>query len=111
MPDLCRPTDSGYPREEPYAGKPHVRICEGKSRMAELLDHPPSLLLSPPFRRTSLCFLNTRTETGESGRFHPDEEEASESRSRLPAILSAARDQENSMSSRRLPASPIRKAC
>ena len=35
---------SGYPREEPYAGKPHVRICEGESRMAELLDHPPRLL-------------------------------------------------------------------
>ena len=34
--------DSGYSREEPYAGKPHVRICEGESRMAELLDHPPT---------------------------------------------------------------------
>ena len=28
-----------YPREEPGAGKPHARICEGESRMAELLDH------------------------------------------------------------------------
>lgn len=27
--------------EEPYAGKPHVRICEGESRMAELLDQYP----------------------------------------------------------------------
>jgi len=27
-----------YSREEPDAGKPHVRICEGESRMAELLD-------------------------------------------------------------------------
>jgi hypothetical protein len=26
------------PREEPGAGKPHARICEGESRMAELLD-------------------------------------------------------------------------
>jgi hypothetical protein len=31
--------DLGHPREEPYAGKPHVRICEGESQMAELLDH------------------------------------------------------------------------
>jgi hypothetical protein len=29
---------SGYLQEEPDAGKPHVRICEGESRMAELLD-------------------------------------------------------------------------
>ena len=26
------------PREEPGAGKLHARICEGESRMAELLD-------------------------------------------------------------------------
>ena len=25
-------------REEPGAGKPHARICEGESQMAELLD-------------------------------------------------------------------------
>ena len=31
--------DSGHLREEPSAGKPHARICEGESRMAELLDH------------------------------------------------------------------------
>jgi hypothetical protein len=31
--------DAGYPREEPGAGKPHARIREGESRMAELLDH------------------------------------------------------------------------
>src|SRR5207248_11517547 len=30
--------DAGYPREEPGAGKLHARICEGESRMAELLD-------------------------------------------------------------------------
>jgi hypothetical protein len=30
---------AGYPREEPGAGKPYARICAGKSRMAELLDH------------------------------------------------------------------------
>jgi hypothetical protein len=30
--------DAGYLREEPGAGKLHARICEGKSRMAELLD-------------------------------------------------------------------------
>ena len=34
--------DAGYSREEPGAGKPPARICEGKSRMAELLDHDPS---------------------------------------------------------------------
>ncbi len=27
-------------QEEPSAGKPHARICEGESRMAELLDQP-----------------------------------------------------------------------
>ncbi|MER8448343.1 hypothetical protein NKH52_35060, partial [Mesorhizobium sp. M1066] len=27
------------PREEPGAGNPPARICEGESRMAELLDH------------------------------------------------------------------------
>jgi len=31
----------GQPEEEPSAGKPHARICEGASRMAELLDHHP----------------------------------------------------------------------
>ena len=30
--------DAGYFREEPGAGKPPARICEGESRMAELLD-------------------------------------------------------------------------
>ena len=30
--------DAGYPREEPGAGKLPARICEGESRMAELLD-------------------------------------------------------------------------
>ncbi len=29
--------DSGYLQEEPGAGKLHARICEGESRMAELL--------------------------------------------------------------------------
>jgi adenine-specific DNA methylase len=29
----------GHPEDEPSAGKPHARICEGESRMAELLDH------------------------------------------------------------------------
>ena len=28
-------------QEEPSAGKPHARICEGKSRMASVLDHCP----------------------------------------------------------------------
>ncbi len=31
--------NAGYLREEPGAGKPHARICEGESQMAELLDH------------------------------------------------------------------------
>jgi 3-oxoacyl-[acyl-carrier-protein] synthase-3 len=30
--------DSGKPQEEPNAGKPLARICEGESRMAQLLD-------------------------------------------------------------------------
>ena len=30
--------DSGYPRQEPYAGKPHLRIREGKSRTVAVLD-------------------------------------------------------------------------
>ena len=30
----------GNLQEEPSAGKPHARICEGESRMAELLDQP-----------------------------------------------------------------------
>src|SRR5438045_704436 len=30
--------DPRYPWEEPGAGNPHARICEGESRMAELLD-------------------------------------------------------------------------
>jgi hypothetical protein len=28
----------GHPEDEPSAGKPHARLCEGESRMAELLD-------------------------------------------------------------------------
>ena len=30
--------DASYPWEEPGAGNLHARICEGESRMAELLD-------------------------------------------------------------------------
>jgi hypothetical protein len=30
--------NAGYLREEPGAGKPHAQICEGESRIAELLD-------------------------------------------------------------------------
>ena len=41
IPGRDRRYDAGYPREEPGAGKLHARICEGKSRMAELLDHDP----------------------------------------------------------------------
>ena len=33
----------GYLREGPYAGMPHVWICEGESQMAELLDHAPAV--------------------------------------------------------------------
>ena len=36
--------DARYPWEEPGAGNPHARICEGESRMAELLDHPLPLI-------------------------------------------------------------------
>ena len=30
---------------EPGADKPHARICEGESRIAELLDHSPGEIL------------------------------------------------------------------
>lgn len=44
-PGRQRGPDAGDFREEPGAGKPHARICEGRSRMAELLDHDHELLL------------------------------------------------------------------
>lgn len=34
--------DASYPWEEPGAGNLHARICEGESRMAELLDQFPT---------------------------------------------------------------------
>ncbi|WP_292327511.1 hypothetical protein, partial [Mesorhizobium sp.] len=34
-------------REEPGAGNPPARICEGESRMAELLDHDPTVDTAP----------------------------------------------------------------
>jgi hypothetical protein len=34
-------SDASHPWEAPGAGKLHARICEGKSRMAELLDQSP----------------------------------------------------------------------
>lgn len=37
---------AGYPQEESDAGKPPARICEGESRMAELLDHDWRVQLS-----------------------------------------------------------------
>ena len=33
--------------QEPTAGKPHAGICEGESRMAELLDHHPNIIWLP----------------------------------------------------------------
>jgi len=44
--------------EEPYAGKPHVRICEGESRMAELLDRVLQLRplpASPTLQTEAIC--------------------------------------------------------
>jgi hypothetical protein len=38
-----------YPWEEPDAGNPHVRICEGESRMAELLDRDHASLFGDHF--------------------------------------------------------------
>jgi hypothetical protein len=35
-----RQVDPGHPWDEPYSGKPRVRICEGESWMAERLDDP-----------------------------------------------------------------------
>ncbi len=45
--------DAGYLREEPGAGKPHARICEGESRMAELLDHDPAAVTTLPSSTSS----------------------------------------------------------
>ena len=58
--------DLGYLWEEPYAGKPHVRICEGESQMAELLDHhrllPPSqITMTFPRRCRSRSRRNAAT--------------------------------------------------
>ena len=39
--------DAGDSREEPGAGKPHARICEGESRMAELFDRHPNSWTPP----------------------------------------------------------------
>jgi hypothetical protein len=39
--------------EDPGAGKPPARICEGESRMAELLDHDP--LVAHQGTRTAGC--------------------------------------------------------
>lgn len=36
-----REYDADYSREEPGPGKPHARICDSESRMAELLEHDP----------------------------------------------------------------------
>ena len=47
-------------REEPGAGKPPARICEGESRMAELLDHDPA-----PIERELCCFFQN------TNLFHP----------------------------------------
>jgi hypothetical protein len=47
----------GNLQEEPSAGKPHARICEGESRMAELLDQPP---------RTRVERINAVAGTGNS---------------------------------------------
>lgn len=44
----------GYSREEPGAGKPHARICEGESRMAELLDHDPACSVRKAAQGTNL---------------------------------------------------------
>ena len=38
-PGRWSPAESIEPQEEPRAGNLHARICEGKSRMAALLDH------------------------------------------------------------------------
>ncbi|MER8621671.1 hypothetical protein NKG99_33675, partial [Mesorhizobium sp. M1409] len=42
------------PREEPGAGNPPARICEGESRMAELLDRD----------QTNTCVVKTGQITG-----------------------------------------------
>ncbi|MER9889944.1 hypothetical protein NKJ48_30635 [Mesorhizobium sp. M0114] len=42
-------TRTGYSHQEPAAGNPPARICEGESRMAELLVHNPERHLNCRF--------------------------------------------------------------
>jgi hypothetical protein len=54
---------SGYLQEEPDAGKPHVRICEGENRMVELLDHLPRIkLMSRAGKEFDGCVMCKRKE-------------------------------------------------
>jgi hypothetical protein len=48
--------DASYPREEPGAGNLHARICEGESRMAELLDHSRAATARPLSVKTTAVF-------------------------------------------------------
>jgi hypothetical protein len=61
---FARQYSIGYLQDEPDAGKPHVRICEGKSRMAELLDRGsgPSAAPRPFFPVPSVFTLGTSFE-------------------------------------------------
>src|SRR5271166_1699284 len=51
--------DAGLPREEPGGGKPHARICEGESRMVELLDHNSAPPARNPSHQTYRSFRGT----------------------------------------------------
>jgi len=54
----------GNLQEEPSAGNPHARICEGESRMAELLDQPlenaPNCEIESTRSVSRLTFLGRR---------------------------------------------------
>jgi hypothetical protein len=70
--DGPRSMTQSYPWEEPGAGNLHAGICEGKSLMAELLDHFPSSRRTP----FSRMFPNIMPQASSPTRLEGDEEEA-----------------------------------
>jgi len=58
MPWLPVPSDLGYHEKEPSAGKPHARICEGESRIAELLDHLASKIPTLTIMASNLSIVD-----------------------------------------------------
>jgi hypothetical protein len=56
----------GKPQEEPSAGKPLARICEGESRMAELLDIAPAPLMGERWQTGVSCLRFWRVPRAQS---------------------------------------------